>query len=188
MKYARSIESKLSEQHAFIQRKSDKSLNIVLPFNGIRTYSDGETLYSVLEYIEEHDYLVIHQQYWEGNAYALLNMKTGKFHEITGYPLFSPNGKYIAVVEKDLVAEYSPNTLQIYKAKHTLELVHDAKPKLWGPGKVKWKNNTSLSFLKTKYNDKHDPFSKSKELSARYIEVPATLELRDGVWDLTLNE
>ena len=184
---ARSIEGELSAQHAFIQRKSDALLHIALPRNKVQTFNDGETHYSVLEFIEEHDYLVLHLQYWEGNSFALLNVKTGEFHEITGYPLFSPDGQYVVVAQKDLEAGYSPNTLQIYIADQTLKLVYDAKPSSWGPSEVKRLSNTLLSFTKTKYCESTIQTDVPEELSNPYIEESAILELRDGKWTLAQN-
>ena len=187
MECARSIENTLLEKYSFIQRITDKSLLVKFSMEGEKHFNDEEVSYSAIEYLEDFDYLVLVRQFWEGSGYGLLNMNTGDFYLLAGYPLFSPDGKYLVAVNQDLDAEYSPNTLQIYKVSPTVELVFDAKPTNWGPGRVSWLNENTVAFEKTMISDEYNPLSNNEAKREPYSREPSILSYAGDKWVMITN-
>ena len=130
------------------QSKNERHWNLSLT-NGeyfelkIPKYSD------IAEYAFEHYYksqelLVFREQWGEGNAYLLLNRRTGQRTRTWGPPVFSPNGKYFVSFNDDLEAQYSPNGLQLFE-------IIDGQPELQleyemdvGPTRATWLNDTTF--------------------------------------------
>ena len=195
---ARSIEKSLIKKHSFIQRMTDKSLRVVLPTGGEKQFNDVRfpmhydeqfdvnevIVFSAIEYIAEYGYLILARHYLEDSGYSLLHLATGAVRTLPGYPLFSPDGRYVVVAERDLMAGYVPNTLQIYRVTGSFTLVYDARPTGWGPDNVSWLNATTVIFEKTTVPDTY--FSDDEALRGRYRKEPATLQKIGAKWVLTL--
>jgi hypothetical protein len=174
-----------ADNPSLIRREGDE---LVIKLNDGRHYEikDENHRINVLELADNHQYLVLREQYWEGNTWHLLNLNTGLMLETEGYPLFSPDGQWVVVSQMDLLAGYSPNVLRIYKNIAGMPLVvFDAHAfgKDWGPTDVRWEGNSMVRFDYVTLSDDYRP-GQSDSLYERF---PARLKLRDGEWHLLLN-
>ena len=147
---ARSIESAVRSR--YIRRIDNGKLEVTL-VNGHKHYfideagvnGDGveDTQYSALEVIDSSKYVVIQRQFYEGMDFTLLDLETDTLLNFNGYPVFSPNRRWIAVADG---SDQSP-VLQIYSiVKKEPMLAFDAHPEEWWPWGVTWDSSTSLSY------------------------------------------
>jgi hypothetical protein len=147
---ARSLESALNVP--YIKRTSEAEAQVTLLDGRVFPLKDekveeGGISYSVVEVVLRGRFAIVHRQFWEGSAYSLLDRSSGKVIDLSGYPVFSSDARWLAVASADLDAGYSPNTLQIYRySDGLLSLSFDAKPDMWGPERVIWKSPTELSY------------------------------------------
>lgn len=118
---------------------------------------DGEIEFPTFErYYPTNGYYSFRVQMFEGNAYRLINEKSGKQFFIRGRPFWSLNNKYMIAVVSDIDAGYSPNGLSLYKNENNeLQEVAWISPIDWGPKSAKWVSNDEI-LLKCDYyeNDK----------------------------------
>ena len=108
--------------------------------------------YAAIAASSDGRYVVLHRQFYEGEASSLLDRRTGEEIKLPGYPLFSPDGQWMAAVGVDLAAEFSPNVLRIYRmtpAGPVLE--RDFTPLRWGPVDAVWTSPTTLHYLHGTY-------------------------------------
>lgn len=110
-----------------------------------------EAGYSFEYYFKELGFYSIRLQWSEGNAYKLVNQKTGEVTNIYGRPYFSPNGKLLISISADIDAGYSPNGFQLFSnQKGEIKLLGHFNPVDWGPESVRWENNQRL-WLRSHY-------------------------------------
>jgi len=100
--------------------------------------------YNALETSVANRYVVIHRQFYEGDGYGLLDRKSGTFASFDGYPLLSPDGRWLAVAGG---GENDPGLLQIFEvADGKFRLAFDATPSGWWPRQVAWQSPTDLDY------------------------------------------
>jgi len=139
-----------------LKRIDDKNL-VITANNGKKVHlkdsiseSDSDFIsYSIMDIDFINNYLVIYEQYWEGGAYALLNLDSGKYTQFDGYPSFSSTGSYLVVFNLDIEAGYSPNVLQVFQHETgKFILNYDAKPDhSWGAISLRWLSPIKIEFL-----------------------------------------
>lgn len=119
---------------------------------------------------------LVERSFYEGGAYLLI-FPGGAPIGVAGPPLLSPDGTRFVTWQMDLVAEYDPNILQIWRRTPggaRLELAVTSED--WGPSDVEWLDGASLRFRQNFPNeDINDPTQRV-----------ATLRLRDGRWVVEL--
>lgn len=177
---ARHIESTTILADPRVSRKNPRELAVKLLNGKVRIYkdrSDSDEYFenasnTGIELLLNKGFLLIHQQFWEGGAYNLVDLSNGKELQINGYALVSPGNRYLAVVEMDLIADFNSNTVQLYRVSNTgFELIYDAKPTGWGPSNVSWQSANQLLFNITTVNSE----MASTEETELYIKTPAKL-------------
>jgi len=79
------------------------------------TDGDSEDLvaYTFTDYLKDIGYVLAHIQYWEGDEYAMVNIKNGKTFIIAELPNISPDKKNLAAVSADVA--YNFNGIEIWK-------------------------------------------------------------------------
>lgn len=159
-KCAREGERRLTA--SFVNRSSPQLLLITLEDGTTREVRDASAddmqrhhdaaSYSAIAVSPDQRYVTLHRQFSEGHASSLLDRRTGAEITLDGYPVFSPDGKWLATAGVDLAAEYSPNVLRIYRMTPAgPELVHDTRtgsPGPWGPVDTQWTSPASLQFFR----------------------------------------
>lgn len=140
--------------------------------------ADENQRYNLLELAARGRFLVIRQQWYEGNSWQLLDRKTGILTEISGYPLFSPNLTKFVAASEDLDAQYSATVLDVYSVDASgvkLEFRGiTAEYATWAPRKVKWRSETVVDFIHT---------TLTKE-TGDYHERPASLQRTKLGWEI----
>jgi hypothetical protein len=150
-KCAISIESSL--RAPFLHRIDKGRLNIDLMNGRVHFFVDvavegGATVnYHALEVSKTGRYVLIHLQRYEWSEYGLLDRRSGTFTKFDGYPVFSPDEHWLAVVDGHENAE---PVFQIFELEDgAFRLVFDAKAKKWWPTQVEWTSATSLTYGRT---------------------------------------
>jgi hypothetical protein len=82
--------------------------------------------------------------YYEWLQYEIVNCSNGKRTLVMGYPIFSPDGKYMFCGSFDESGE-GTNGMEIWKLKGTsLQLALRRMLNKWGPQRVAWIANDTL--------------------------------------------
>ncbi len=121
-----------------------------------KEFDDGVIRYSFRDYIKEINSYIVHIQYFEGNAYCLINKNSGETIIIPGLLKISPDKSRLVSYNVDLVAEYTVNGFVIYRLTNTsfikeFELIIEIDE--WGPSNAEWIDNNQIEFEKTVLND-----------------------------------
>lgn len=100
-------------------------------------------------YFQDQSYVLIYNQYIEGNGYQLVNLKNGKSMYISGLPYFSPENNYVLTTSLDLEAGYNFNGIELYEIdSDTLKELASIELNGWGAERLKWLNNSEAVFEK----------------------------------------
>jgi hypothetical protein len=119
----------------------------------VATNGEKDTFYSFREYFPDLGYYLVHVQYWEGDAYLMVNYRTGERSTLHDLFLLSPNRQRLATLSLDMDAGYNPTAVQIWGiTPEKLTLEYSYEPKGWGPSQGAWKDNDTLQFDKTGYD------------------------------------
>lgn len=141
---ARSIESNLNFEN--ILRIDDSNLLVSLNDGSKISLIDGKFHYTALEIIDELDFVVIQEHYYESSRYGLLDLTNGLYLHLWGYPGFSPDKKNF-IEASSAIGEDGQNVFRIYAFENRkIITVYDAKAGLWGPMNVSWLNNENIEF------------------------------------------
>jgi hypothetical protein len=111
--------------------------------------NDENDLMNIVDISPDKRFLVVREQFYEGNTWHIFDRQTGNLTHIGGYPLFSPNNLSFVAVEQDLDAGYSPNRMAIYRvAGGVIEEESDllSEDDTWGPGFTSWIDNETVRF------------------------------------------
>ena len=100
----------------------------------------AETIrYSYGDFFAQIGYHFLHVQYYEGGGYLLVNAVSGSAQVVFGEPIVSPDGARLITTSLDLIAEFDPNGIQIWRlTSDSLVLEHQATPDDWGPAAARW--------------------------------------------------
>lgn len=112
--------------------------------------SEGEAgvHYSFRDYLQGLGYFLIHAQLWEGVAYVMVNDRTGTRYFLHDLPILAPNRQRLATLSMDLLAQYNPNAIQVWRispADMTLEWSVELSD--WGPAQGRWADNDTLNLV-----------------------------------------
>lgn len=114
----------------------------------IRNPYYDESGHSFEFFFENFGFFSIRVQWGEGNAYKLINSKTGELTNIIGRPFFSPDGSKIIALGNDIEATYSTNGFQILSNNSgKLTEIGRFSPTSWGCKNAKWINNDKLILI-----------------------------------------
>lgn len=157
LKCARSVEGRLNAP--FVMRLGASALSIALAAGGSKDFRDveaGDTRgvrYSAIAVSPDARYVILHRQFWEGQASGILDRRTGVETRLDGFPAISPDGRWVATVNADLAAGYSPNVLRIYRiTPDGISLEYDAKPDKWGALDAAWTSANTLEYMHATYD------------------------------------
>lgn len=116
--------------------------------------------FSECEYIKELESVFVNVFHYEDSEYRLYNLDTGKYIELWGSPIFSPNKKRFLCISEDLEAHYQPNGFQIFTVytNPKKEFEFDFQPEdsrmsaEFGPMNAKWIGNDSVQIIAENYD------------------------------------
>lgn len=153
---ARAIERSL---HVPFIHHDDGRLDIDLLNGRVYSLADVESedhrarYYNVMELSADRRYVVVHCQFVEGDQFGLLDRKTGMYTTLNGYPVFSPDGRWLAVADG---GENDTGVLQIFAvANGSLNLAFSADPGKWWPEQVRWQSSRQLDYERATLTDPH---------------------------------
>jgi hypothetical protein len=177
LRCARFIETSL---HApFIRRQRSAELIVDLLNGQAYSFSDVDRedsaakYYNALELSPDNRYVVIHCQFLEGDQFGLLDRKTGLFGTLDGYPVFSPDGRWLAVADG---GENDAGVLQIFAVTDgTFSLAFSAAPDKWWPEQVRWRSSSQLGYERASVTD-------APGVSVRAVQAEVVLD--GGRWKI----
>ena len=106
--------------------------------------------YTYLLYIPEIDSHLIRQDWYEGNQYILVNNETGSVQNIWSIPHISPQKDRITVTNKDMLAQFTVNGIQIFEiVSGNYVKQFEQRLEKWGIDNPRWLNNDA--FVADKY-------------------------------------
>lgn len=145
---AKAVEKEQLKKHSKLVKRNGPSLSLNGGKGSPIVFADTEeAYYSFVDYFSSIDYYVVLMHTFESYNYKLIHAKTKKSFTLNGFPIISPDNKYIAAASLDLEAGYMPNSFQIWKVEKTdLTVEYSIEPKEWGPSKPVWISSTSLKF------------------------------------------
>ncbi len=130
-----------------VRRTSAGGLVVTLDSGQQKTLAAADTRFVVVEVLPRKRLLVIFEQYPEGGHFGWLNLSTGAYRRLPGYPLFSQKGDLVVLAEQDVEAGFSPNWLAVYRYAHgVLVPTHMVDTPNWGPGAVRWVGPNTLRY------------------------------------------
>ena len=153
---AQAVEKKQLPRYPQLVSRQGGTLRLALKSGGgvelkdVAANDEKDTYYSFREFFPDLGYYLVHVQYFEGDAYLMVNHQTGERFTLHDLFLLSPDRKRLATLSLDLEAGYNPNGVQIWgitPEKMTLEWNYESKE--WGPSHGAWKDNDTLIFSKT---------------------------------------
>ncbi len=131
-----------------------KQLKLTLKDGKAKLLEDGlqkGPLFSFRDYLSDLGYFIVHVQHYEGDAYLMVNDKTGTEYTLPGLPVLSPNKSKLVVASYDLLAGYNPNTIQVWKVgpnEMIREMALEPEPTDWGVSDVSWVDDKTVLFTK----------------------------------------
>lgn len=110
----------------------------------------------------------------EGYDGGFYNSKNGDvYYAKDGEPILSNSNKRFIIANKDLLAGFQWNGIQIYRIDdNDIILEYEQELYEWGPTNVQWINDEHITFSKTYFD----------EINLTFIDVAAELILVDGSW------
>ena len=134
---------------------------------------DWTPSYSYYDVVPALDAYVLHAQYYEGDAWLLVSSKNGAQTKISGLPVVSPDKRRFITGSYDLVADYNPNEIVVWKigGGGSFKKEWKTEPRDWGPTFLEWLSPTWFRVRCEKphwYSDKPapKPMSRTYELVA----------------------
>ena len=119
-----------------------------------RDWDNSEFVGYIFEhYFDKIDYYLLKVQYYEGNAWILVNRKNGFTKHIGGLPYISKDNKKIITINSDLYAGYSFNGIELLSIlADSLHLEFSVETEKWGPLDVKWINENEFLLKRELFN------------------------------------
>ncbi len=100
---------------------------------------DWTPSYSYYDVVPALDSYVLHAQYDEGDAWLLVSRKNGAQTRISGLPVVSPDKRRFITGSYDLVADYNPNEVVVWKiGGGSFKEEWKTEPREWGPTFLEW--------------------------------------------------
>jgi hypothetical protein len=143
-----------------VQRMGDtlliKTKSKLVPIVNNNSDTDEYAQYTYMGYLEDVDQFVILGSFYEWNNYVLVDGQTGDQTLLWGRPVVSPNGKYIASGNTDLVAQFADNGVQLFTGSHKPKVIGERQLQAWGPEEMRWSDDSTL-FVKANVADEKSP-------------------------------
>ena len=130
--------------------------------------------YSLIGRLTQVPYYVLHAQYGEGNAFALVHARTGWVGLLEGWPMASPDGRWLLVAEDGYF-----NRIGVFLYELTGDSVRSVwqhEPATWIPGRVRWRSATAAEVDQAPDTD--DPAQAGRVLGR------LRLRFTDGAWGI----
>lgn len=140
--------------------------------------------YNLVEVYPDIGYALVHEQYWEGGTYDLVNLQTGQIEDINGWPLISPSKKFLVAINFGDLMGYTDSIIKIYRlARPHLILDWSLMPN-WSPSDPHWITDSKLELIKNSFSPKLHQSGKYVNDLDCYIKEKVTVILKEGQWQL----
>ena len=119
---AEHISKQVYEQHSKVVSHTGEHLVVKLTSGRTKLISDAQERYAVTDYLAQSEYLVVRQQYSQGNTWLLLSLQSGLLTKIDAYPIFSPNQKYFFAWEPSSDLPDNLPIARIFRTSHPVPI------------------------------------------------------------------
>ncbi|HKJ92033.1 MAG TPA: hypothetical protein VJ957_02640, partial [Longimicrobiales bacterium] len=144
-------------------RRTGDSLVLPLAAGGSATFVDSgheglapdqASYHTYRTYFPGIGYYVVAHYMYEGSQYVLVSRRTGHRQAVFGIPVPSPDSQRLAVANADLVAEYTPNVLQVWRVgAQGLTREYEVQPEDWGAEDPRWLSPDTIAFTRVSLCD-----------------------------------
>jgi hypothetical protein len=112
---AEKYEGRLLAYHPDLASRKPGRLQIRLNNGKLFSFKDKDGSFNLVELSADSAFLILREQFFEGNTWYLLDFRRDVLREIYGYPLFSPDQTKFVAIAEDLEAQYSSTLFDIYE-------------------------------------------------------------------------
>lgn len=105
-------------------------------------------LYSYLTYLPEQRLHVLHLQFYEGTAYAVVHHKSAEIAQIDGFPLISPDARRFIAISSAGESGYNPNSVEVWRVSNGIiwpEYRYEPSAQSWQPKTAYWLDSTTVA-------------------------------------------
>ena len=153
---------KFSAEHPGLVKRTRGSIEVRLD-NGTtkRLRGDCADCVTAIALHASSRILLIREQFSEGNTWHLLNLSSGEFKDVGGFPLFSHDSAYVFVWSGLDESEYTQpvaalfaidaGTLRLVWRGETVKRMKGRVVQVFGVASPKWTGTDAVSFLKTRW-------------------------------------
>jgi hypothetical protein len=103
--------------------------------------------YTYFGVVPRTPFYLLHAQFGEGNAFALVDTQTGKMSALEGFPVPSPSGEWLLVGEDGYFNRIGVFIYQV--AGDSVTLRWHLEPESWVPGSISWTSDSSAIVERT---------------------------------------
>ena len=134
-----------------VKINNNKTVQLVdKTFDDLDERIEETIVYNYMLFISEIDSHLVVRGFYEGGDHILVSNKTGAIESIwNGIPGISPEKNRFAIASKDLIAQYSPNGIQIFEIVSGNYIKQFQQEFDWGPDNIRWLSNDT--FIVDKY-------------------------------------
>lgn len=176
---AKRYERSVANEHPGLFTRNRKSLTIILKGDFKKVLNDPTARFNVVRVHAPSQTVVVREQYSEGHAWHVLDLKSGVSTEIGGFPVFSPGSRLFFAIEPVTESDYNDAVAAVFRkgddGRVQAVWKADCKSSNWGPTSPKWHSSGHLSFgqVRLLLNGKQK------------LDGQVQLRLRSGKWQAT---
>ena len=139
----------VSREGAILRIKTSTGAVVELRDSGVEG-AENQLTYQFAGFMAGIGQHLVHVQYFEGDAYLLVDPLTGRQIRLDAVPVSSPDKTRIATASLDLEAQYNPNRVSVLKAvEGAWQVEYSTEPKSWGPAQPPvWLDNDTLRLVR----------------------------------------
>jgi hypothetical protein len=121
--------------------------------NNTETDGDDYAHYVYLKDMNEIGHWLVFASYYESLSYILIDQETGEEIYLWGYPVLSPDNKFMLTSMEDLSAGYVNNGFELYNVENKMpDLMWQISLDDWGSENIIWTKDNYI-FAEQRYRD-----------------------------------
>ncbi len=143
------VKGAVSREGARLRIKTSTGSVVELRDSGVEG-TDTQLTYQFAGFMPAIRQDLVHVQYFEGDAYLLVDPVTARQTRLDAMPVSSPDKTRIATASMDLEAQYNANRVRVLKAMDgDWQMEYSTEPKSWGPSQPPvWLDNNTLRLVR----------------------------------------
>lgn len=182
-------EADLLEKYPQIAVRSEGTLILSLKNGKTLELRDTDTdnpnakLYTIVRYLPEIGFGLVHVAHWEGGTYYLVSLANGNIDDVRGIPVVSPDRKRIVTSVFAGISGFFKTTINIYSlVDNTLQIEWQYEPRKWEPSDLEWTSDSRIEFTRNFFSQALLLEHQNERMA--YTREPGQIELHGSEWVL----